>query len=218
MSPRSTAEYNQHESDNLMNIVAVVYGVALTTALISHQQVLLHPLSPTNLLPFMALSAAGILTAYSFYSYVLSIGGDKPYDVTWTDTSKNWHGISRFATDLGLAILYVRLLFAAANVEGGPRVAPKLAGFVFSFILVFVGAVVVRWVRRHTVNRPGVIAALASLGLWAWMRSRSATRDIDRDVEVVIILSVIVYCWLNYLFIYYSWRKTAKPSVKTSVV
>ena len=85
MSIVPTPDYIQRQSDNLMNIVAVVYGVALTAALTTHQEVLLHPLSATNILPFLALSAAGILTAFSFYIYVLSIGGGKPYDVEWTE-------------------------------------------------------------------------------------------------------------------------------------
>src|ERR1700753_4131625 len=99
-----------------MNIVAVVYGISLTAALGSHQEVLLHPLSAANLLPSIALAAAGILASYSFYIYVLSIGGAKPYDVAWTKTSMQLHAIFRFTADLMLAILYVRLLFAAADV------------------------------------------------------------------------------------------------------
>jgi hypothetical protein len=235
MSITPSSDYSQRQSDNLMNIVAVVYGVALTTALTSHQEVLLHPLSATNILPFMALSAAGILTAFSFYIYVLSIGGGKPYVVDWDEDSMASRAIFRFATDFVLAILYVRLLFTAADVQSGPRAAPKLAGFVFSFFLVFVGAVVVRWVRSEAISVPGLIAAAASLGLWFFtpntiatrfsipnipntiatrlsIPNTIATRDFDLGVAAGAALGVIVYCWLNYRFIYHKWINANRSS------
>jgi len=76
MTTESVNEYNQRESANLMNIVAVVYGVALTTALSLRPDVLLHPLSQSNTIASLALLSAGLLTALSFFSYVLVIGGD----------------------------------------------------------------------------------------------------------------------------------------------
>ena len=76
--------YNDRESGNLMNVVAVIYGAALTLAISNRPTLILRPVSAPNLIPSLALLAAGILTAVSFYGYVLWVGGDKPYKVTWT--------------------------------------------------------------------------------------------------------------------------------------
>lgn len=208
MGIKTTVEYSQRESGNLMNIVAVVYGVALTAALTSHQEVLIHPLSTINILPFMALSAAGMLTAYSFYTYVLSIGGDSPYSITWSEESMALHGVFRFATDLMLAVICVRLLFSSADVQAGSKLAPRLTGFVFSFVLFFAGAVVVRAVRRKAINWAGLVAAVVFLGFWDFVRTTTATRDFDLRVEAGVILGVVIYCGLNYRFIYCSWIRT----------
>jgi hypothetical protein len=70
----SYTETNQRESDNLMNIVAVVYGVAITIALTMSGDAILDPVSAAELIPSVALLAAVLLTAFSFYSYVLAIG------------------------------------------------------------------------------------------------------------------------------------------------
>jgi len=147
----SYTEDNQRESDNLMNIVAVVYGVAITIALSTHPDTLLHPVSASELIPSLALLAAVLLAAFSFFSYVLAIGGSKPYDVAWTPQSPSvkWFAVIRFAVDLMLAGLYVHLLLAAVSIEAGPNSKPKLADFVFAFVLVFGGAVIVRRVRRN---------------------------------------------------------------------
>jgi hypothetical protein len=205
----SNAEYNQRESDNLMNIVAVIYGVALTAALSSRPSVLLHPASAPYLIPSVALLTAGLLTAFSFYSYVLSIGGDKPYNVAWTIDSGKGFGIIRFVADLVLASLYVHLLFAAVAVEAGQNKSPNLAGFVFAFTLVFAGAVVVRLMRRRQVSWIGVIATVVSLGLWAWVRGISATRGTDLAVEVSLLVGVLLYGWLNHRLAYRAWRRNA---------
>ncbi len=119
MTTTSDNEYNQRESANLMNIVAVVYGVALTTALSLRPDVLLHPLSVSNTIASLALLAAGLLTALSFFSYVLVIGGDTPYRIAWNLGSSGGGSVIRFLADLLLAVLYVRLLFAAAGVGTG---------------------------------------------------------------------------------------------------
>jgi hypothetical protein len=80
---------------------------------------ILHPASAEDLIPSLALLSAVLLTAFSCYSYVLAIGGDKPYDVAWTtgSNSSKWFGIIRFVVDLLLAGLYVHLLLAAVSIE-----------------------------------------------------------------------------------------------------
>jgi hypothetical protein len=87
--------------------------VALTTALSRRPELLLDPLSTANVIPSLALSAAGLLSALSFFSYVLVIGGDTPYRIAWSSGSNGGVGAIRFLADLLLAVLYVRLLFAA---------------------------------------------------------------------------------------------------------
>ena len=217
MALESSTEYNQRESDNLMNIVAVVYGVAMTIALSMRPDAILHPVSAAELIPSLGLLAAVLLTAFSFYSYVLAIGGDKPYDVAWTpdsDSSK-WFGIIRFVVDLVLAGLYVHLLLTAVDIETGPNTKPKLAGFVFAFPLVFAGAVIVRLVRRRKLSRVAGIAAILSGGLWFWTRSRMPTRGTDLTIEVILLVGILVYGWLYQLFAYLDWKRNAtQPALK----
>jgi hypothetical protein len=159
--------YNDRESSNLMNIVAVIYGAALTIAISRRPSLILHPVSAPNLIPSLALLAAGLLTAVSFYGYVLSVGGDQPYDVTWTIGSNKTRGTIRFFADLVLATLYVHLLLAATHVETGPNRAPKLTGFVLAFVLVFAVATVV-WGLRGILRWMAIGATGVALALWWW--------------------------------------------------
>ena len=126
MTMAAGSEYNQRESDNLMNIVAVVYGVALTTALTSPAG--RAPASAIRAVPYPQPGAAGggvLFTALSFLSYVLAIGGDAPYNIAWTPGSSGGRSVFRYLADLLLAGLYVRLLFAATDVGTGPGSKPQ---------------------------------------------------------------------------------------------
>jgi len=207
--------YNQRESDNLMNIVAVVYGVALTAALINSPNLLLSPVTVPHQIPSLALLVAGLLTALTFYTYVLSAGGDKPYDVTWTMQSSKPFGILRFFVDLILASLYVHLLFVAVHVTAGPNTAPKLAGFVFAFIPVFAGAVLVRLLRGRGLHLAALFAAVVAFLFWLWAHYHIATRDFDLLLEALLLIAVLVYGLLNHMIPYYAWRnnpsETAPP-------
>lgn len=210
-------DYNQRESGNLMNIVAVIYGVALTAALSSRPSLLLHPVTAPHFIPSLALLVAALLTAFAFFSYVISVGGDKPYNVTWTLQSSKAKGILGFFADLVLASLYVHLLFAAVHVEAGPNMAPKLAGFLFAFIPVLVGAVVVWWFRGLGNHRVAWGAIPIAFGLWAWAHCTIATRGTDLSIEGVLLLAVLAYSVSNQWLAYRSWRtnpaKTGPPRV-----
>jgi hypothetical protein len=217
MTLESNTENNQRKSDNLMNIVAVVYGVAITIAFSMSPDAILHPTSAAEIIPSVALLAAVLLTAFSFYSYALAIGGDKPYDVDWTPDSKKWFGLIRFTVDLVLAGLYVHLLLAAVNIETGPNAKPKLAGFVFAFVFVFAGAVMVRAVRRKQISIVAVIATIVSLGICLWIRSRTATRGTDLTVDVILLVGTLLYCWL-YQFFAYKNRENARTATLRLVI
>jgi hypothetical protein len=215
-------DYNKHESDNLMNIVAVIYGVALTAALINRPNLLLRPVTAPHRIPSLALLVAGLLTALTFYGYVLSIGGDRPYDVVWTmgssttkGSSKPW-GIVRFFVDLILASLYVHLLFVAVHVTAGPNTAPKLAGFVFAFIPVFVGAIIVRSFRgrfRNWANLVAFVAAVGTFFLWYVVHDQSATRGFDLAVEGLLLALVLLYGVLNHWIAYRTWKDDDSATV-----
>lgn len=197
---------NERQSGNIMNIVAVVYGVALTASLIQRPRILLHPVSAPNIVPGLALLTAGLLASYSFFSYVLSIGANKPYNVTWTTSDSKWYSIIRFAADLLLASLYVHLLFAAVNIAAGLKAHPKLAGFVSSLFLVFVGAAVVQLARYCRVSFIKLIAALVSLVLWLWLRTKVETRHADIALEVGLLIGALIYCGLTYWRSYHDWK------------
>ena len=202
-------DYNKHESDNLMNIVAVIYGVALTAALINRPNLLLRPVTVPHQIPSFALLVAGLLTALTFYGYVLSIGGDRPYDVVWTMDSSKPLGIVRFFADLILASLYVHLLFVAVHVTAGPNTAPKLAGFAFAFIPVFVGAIIVRSFRGRFLNWANLVAFVAAaltFVLWFWAHDHRATRGFDLLVEGLLLVVVLGYGVLNHLIAYWTWK------------
>ena len=203
-------ENNQRQSGNIMNIVAVVYGVALTASLIQRPRILLNPVSAPNIAPGLALLTAGLLASYSFFSYVLAIGANKPYDVTWTDSSSKWYSIIRFAADLILASLYVHLLFAAVNIEAGLNAHPKPAGFVFAFFLVFVGAAVVQLARYCRVSFIKLIAALVTFWFWFWLRTRVETRHADIALEVGLLICALIYCGLTYWRSYHDWKTKPK--------
>ena len=200
--------YNDRESSNLMNIVAVIYGVALTVAISDRPSLILHPVSAPNLIPSLALLAAGLLTAFSFYGYVLSVGGDKPYEVTWTIGSNKTKGIVRFFADLVLATLYVHLLFAATHVETGSNRAPKLTGFVFAFVLVFAAAVVVWGLRRRVprIHWVAFVATVVAIVVWWWAHTSIATRSFDFVLVGVLLFVVILYGGLNHVIPYRVWR------------
>jgi hypothetical protein len=204
--------YNDRESNNLMNIVAVIYGVALTAALSDRASLLLRPVSAPNLIPSLALLAAGLLTAFSFYGYVLSVGGDKPYDVTWTIKSNKTMGIVRFFADLVLATLYVHLLLAAAHVGAGSNTTPKLTGFVFAFVLVFAAATVVWGVRGLGLHSVALVATcIAAVLLW-WASVSTATRSFDLVLVVILLFVAILYGGLNHVIPYRAWRDNPAAS------
>jgi hypothetical protein len=197
--------YNDRESSNLMNIVAVIYGVALTAAISGRPSLILHPVSAPNLIPSLALLAAGLLTAFSFYGYVLSVGGDKPYDVTWTIGSNKTAGIFRFLADLVLATLYVHLLLAATHVETGSNRAPKLTGFVFAFVLVFAAATIV-WGLRRRLQWVAFGATGVALALWWWAYMIAPTRAFDFKLVGALLFVVILYGGLNHVIPYQAWK------------
>jgi hypothetical protein len=201
--------YNDRESGNLMNIVAVIYGVALTAAISSRPSLILHPVSAPNLIPSLALLAAGLLTAFSFYGYVLSVGGDKPYDVTWTIRSNKTKGIVRFFADLVLATLYVRLLFAAT--ETGSNRTPKLTGFVFAFALVFAAATVVLGLRGR-IHWVAFGATGVTVALWWWAHTSTVTRSFDFTLVGVLLFIVILYGGLNHVIPYQAWKSHSDRS------
>lgn len=204
--------YNDRESGNLMNIVAVIYGVALTAAISGRPSLILRPVSASNIIPSLALLAAGILTAFSFYGYVLAVGGDKPYCVTWTADSNQTKGIVRFFADLVLATLYVHLLLAATQIETGSNRAPRLTGFVFAFLLVFAGAVAVYSLRHKgnwaISNVPwlAIGATVAAIVLWVVADKCTATRTFDFVLVGVLLFVVIVYGALNHVIPYQVWK------------
>ncbi len=203
---RDWSTYNDRESSNLMNIVAVIYGVALTAAISDRPSLILHPASAPNIIPSLALLAAGLLTAFSFYGYVLSVGGDKPYDVTWTIESNKTKGVIRFFADLALATLYVHLLFAATHVETGSNRAPKLSGFAFSFVLVFAAATVV-WGLRRRLNWITLGATVVAIALWWWAYTSTAKRTFDFTLVGVLIFVVILYGGLSHVIPYHAWKR-----------
>ena len=203
--------YNDRESSNLMNIVAVIYGVALTAAISGRPSLILHPVSAPNLIPSLALLAAGLLTAFSFYGYVLSVGGDKPYDVTWTIGSNKTRGIVRFFADLVLAALYVHLLFSATHVETGSNRVPKLTGFVFAFVLVFAAATVV-WGLRRRLNLVAFGATAVAIALLLWAHTSTATRSFDFLLVGLLLFVVILYGGLNHVIPYRRWRNNPGAS------
>jgi hypothetical protein len=205
-------EYNQRQSGNLMNVVAVIYGVALAVALSNRPSLLLRPMTTANIIPSLALLAAGLLTAYAFYSYVLSVGGDRPYIVAWTLKSSQWGGIFRFFTDLVLAVLYVHLLFAAVRIKAGRATAPSLDGLMFAFILVFLGAVLVWWVRGLGPHWVAIFATLISIGLWSWAYFGTATRDFDLFLEAVVLIALIGYGGVNHWVPYHAWHDNEAAS------
>jgi hypothetical protein len=196
-----------------MNIVAVIYGVALTAAISGRPSLILRPVSAPNLIPSLALLAAGILTAFSFYGYVLWVGGDKPYNITWTMDSNQTKSLIRFFADLVLATLYVHLLLAATQIETGSNRAPKLTGLVFAFMLVFAAAIVV-YVLRHKGpwglnNVPWVAigATCVAIVLW-WVASRNtATRSFDFMLVGLLLFVVILYGGLNHVIPYRVWKR-----------
>jgi Glycosyl transferase family group 2 len=197
--------YNDRESSNLMNIVAVIYGVALTAAISGRPSLILRPVSAPNLIPSLALLAAGLLTAVSFYGYVLSVGGDKPYDVTWTIGSNKTRGTVRFFADLVLATLYVHLLLAATHVETGSNRAPKLTGFVLAFVLVFAVATVV-WRLRGKLQWTAIGATGVALALWWWAYISTPTRSFDFKLVGALLFGVILYGVLNHVIPYQTWK------------
>lgn len=203
--------YNDRESGNLMNVVAVIYGVALTVAISSRPSLILRPVSAPNLIPSLALLAAGILTAISFYGYVLWVGGDKPYEVTWTIKSNQTKGTFRFFVDLVLATLYVHLLFTATQIETGSNRAPKLTGFVFAFLLVFAAAILVYALRHKgawalsTVPWVAIGATCIAALLWGVASKNTATRSFDFKLVGVLLFVVILYGVLNHVIPYRVW-------------
>ena len=103
-------------------------------------------------------------------------------------------------------MLYVRLLFAATGVGTGP--APDLAGFVFAFIPVFIGAIVVRLLRQQRMHWTALIAALVALGLWALARSHTATRGFDLILGITVLAGVALYGALNHSLGYRAWKRS----------
>jgi hypothetical protein len=210
--------YNDRESGNLMNVVAVIYGAALTLAISNRPSLILRPVSAPNLIPSLALLAAGILTAISFYGYVLWVGGDKPYDVTWTTNSNQTKASFRFFVDLVLATLYVHLLFTATQIETGSNRAPKLTGFVFAFLLVFAAAILVYGLRHKGPWAPSNVpwvaigATCIAAALW-WVASKNtATRSFDFGLVGVLLFVVILYGGLNHVIPYRVWRSHSGAS------
>lgn len=204
--------YNDRESGNLMNVVAVIYGAALTLAISNRPTLILHPASAPNLIPSLALLAAGILTAVSFYGYVLWVGGDKPYEITWTTKKNQTRATLRFFVDLVLATLYVHLLFTATQIETGPNRAPKLTGFVFAFFLVFAAAILVYALRHKEPwalnNVPWVAIGATCIAalLWGVASKNTATRSFDFKLVGALLFVVILYGVLNHVIPYRVWK------------
>jgi hypothetical protein len=206
------------KSQSLMEIVAVVYGVAVTLALTLHSQVLLHPSKSVNRLPALVLLAALILTCYAFFSYVLVIGGGAHvYRVGWT-ANKGWHeqlsDPVRFAADLVLAGLYVRLLLAATEVPVGPKTSPSFRDLFLSTGFVMLGVLGVRLLRYGFANLwpkllnrylPPILFAAVAFAFAALARGHD-THAWDDGFAWGLLLGAILYTVVNHALSFFYWR------------
>ncbi len=199
------------QSDNLMRIVAVVYGVALTQALINRTSVIQDPLAPENIIPVLSLACVALLSCYAYFAYVMAVSTDHSYTVEWTKTALNWKGSLRFATDLGLSVLYVWLLFVtirSTDPSTHLETAPDLRPVWFAILVVMVGAAFVRIVRYKSAYPalPSLSLGLASLVLWR-VQGDAPTRGRDVVALLIALLFVFAYIpfneWLGYQF----WKK-----------
>src|SRR4051794_1836473 len=181
-----------------MQIVTVVYGVSLTSALTRNSDLILHPFG-TNLIQFLCLACAALLSCYAFFAYVMAVSYDHPYDVRWTVRSSKSGAALRFATDLALAALYVRMLFVAVNATSSPTPAhPDLRSFYVSVATTMGVAFVVRVVRYKVLRRglPSLgVGVLATIAAIHWGRGQSHSADLA--VLVVSLVIVAIYIAAN---------------------
>jgi hypothetical protein len=189
-----------------MNVVSVVYGAGLTLALTARGgEVLLNPTSSAHGFASLALLDASLLGAYAFFSYSLSVGGSRAYNITWTkgDGSKGAEAL-RFGTDLVLAVLYVRLFLRAATVSESDGAAPRLEQYFVAYIAVFVAAAVVRRWRygRLGVVVPQLIAAVGVTVLATVAGNCRATSTLDWCLELALLVGIGGYAVTNHLLSY----------------
>jgi hypothetical protein len=193
------------QSDKLMQIVTVVYGVSLTSAFTKNSDLVLDPFHQ-NLIQFLCLVCAALLSCYGFFAYVLAVSSDYPYDVRWTVASAKASEALRFATDLVLAVLYVRMLLFAANLKPATANSHQgLSGFFYAIAMTMFWACIVRILRYKSLLRgiPSLLMAAIAV-LVACVSEKHQTRIADLvmlGVAIVFILAYIVvndrlgWCW-----------------------
>ena len=148
----------RRQSQALVGIVSVIYGVAIAISLTAIPAVLLHPWSDHHLMTTLAVAAAVVLSIYGFFSYVLAVGRDEySYRLLWQrgkDLAETKRDARRFVIDVILAGAYVRLLLGATEVTASsvrstvrPPSVPTVAAFVSGFAIVFGLVCIVRVAR-----------------------------------------------------------------------
>jgi hypothetical protein len=108
------------QSRNLLSIVAVFYGVVLSQALTSHDEIVLDFWNYQYSVAFLALILAFSGAAWEYLRLSLNIER-VPYNIRWTPTGDHqtsWEEI-RFAIDLLTAAGYAVLLIEALYLRGG---------------------------------------------------------------------------------------------------
>ncbi len=158
----SAKETELEQSRDLVRIVSVVYGVALTQAVVLNRQVVLHPVASTHSATALAIFAAVWFATYGYFSYVLALGSRTySYRIYWSGTSttdrsnqgRRRRDTIRFCVDLLLAGAYAWLLVAAADVtptgahNHNPPSLLKVVTYLCGFALVLAIASVVRLLR-----------------------------------------------------------------------
>lgn len=222
-------------SDGLAGITVVVYGVAITQALTTNGDVLLHPFTTANHVAAVGLVAAVILSIYGFFSYILAIQGPYSYNIYLTPArGKKWDAM-RFAYDLVVAGLYVRFLLAATVLgdpvySGGmPPRGPDLRLLFDNLALVMMGIVVSRVIRyvvaqddksdickRKNLSRllalPSVLGITSvAIGLiWA---DHYHTSQEDLAAVLVMLLLIVIYIFAQSSFHVYIWEHVTKPAL-----
>lgn len=150
------------QSRELVSIVSIIYGVAITFALTDSRDVVLRPWELNRRIPALALATVLALAVYAYYSYVLVLDRSEfRYDMYWrrsgvtipdaidsnrhpTTTWLRWRFEPlRFLLDVALAGAYVRLFLAAADLRTVPDhpTPPRLTNYFASLAVVFFFAV-----------------------------------------------------------------------------
>ncbi len=118
----------KNQSENLVWVVQILFGLVFAQSLLLYKEILLRPLTPDNVIPFVALATVYVTTLISWKDFSITMS-KSPYG------GKTIIGDFRFYTDVIIVVIYSITMFSIDSLtKDGNK---ELYVFLLCYIIIY---------------------------------------------------------------------------------